>query len=160
MTSIWSSISAAVAGAAFAAVMSTSARASAACPAQDPAAVSGTVQEMFSALAAGDAKTARSYYTPDFYLFDGGVRFDAGGILALIQQAQHAGSTYTWKVTEPDVHFACKLAWIAYTNQGGVTKDGQLTPLTWLESGVLKYEHGRWMIRFMHSTRVPPKKTP
>jgi ketosteroid isomerase-like protein len=152
------SISAAVAAIAFAAVMS--APALAACPAQDPAAVSGTVQAMFSAMATGDVKTARSTFTPDFYLFDNGVRFDADGILALVQQAQHAGSTYTWKVTEPDVHFACKLAWIAYVNQGGVTKDGQQTPLTWLESGVLQYERGRWMIRFMHSTRVPPKKTP
>ena len=106
MTSKWSSV--AVAAAAFAAV--TSSPASAACPAQDPAAVSGTVQAMFSALATGDAKTARTYYTPDFYLFDGGVRFDADGIVALVQQAQHAGSTYTWNVTEPDVHFACELA--------------------------------------------------
>lgn len=146
------------AAAAFATLTSTPA--SAACPAQDPAAVSGTVQAMFSALATGDVKTARTYYAPGFYLFDGGVRFDADGILTLIQQAQHAGSTYTWKVTEPDVHFACKLAWIAYVNQGGVTKDGQQTPVTWLESGVLQYEHGRWLIRFMHSTRVPPKKTP
>jgi Domain of unknown function (DUF4440) len=157
MTFRRSSISAVVA-AAFAAV--TGSPASASCPAQDPAAVSGTVQAMFSAMATGDGKTARSYFAPDFYLFDNGVRFDADGILALVQQAQHAGATYTWKVTEPDVHFACKLAWIAYTNQGGVTKDGQETPVTWLESGVLQYEHGRWLIRFMHSTRVPPRKTP
>ena len=154
MTSKWSSV--AVAVAAFAAVTSTPA--SAACPAQDPAAVSGTVQAMFSAMATGDVKTAKAYFTPDFYIFDGGTRFDADGILALVQQAQHAGSTYVWKVTEPDVHFACKLAWIAYVNQGGVTKDGQETPVTWLESGVLQYEHGRWLIRFMHSTRVPPPK--
>jgi hypothetical protein len=147
-----------VAAALFGAVTSTPT--SAACPAQDPAAVSGTVQAMFSAMAIGDAKTAKTYFTSDFYLYDGGVRFDADGILALIQGAQHAGSTYTWKVTEPDVHFACKLAWIAYVNQGGVAKDGQETPVTWLESGVLQYEHGRWLIRFMHSTRVPPKKAP
>jgi ketosteroid isomerase-like protein len=156
MTSKWFSISAGVAT--LAALVSTPA--SAACPAQDPAAVSGVVQAMFSALATGDAKTAKTYFTPDFYLFDNGVRFDADGIVALLQQAQHVGSTYVWKVTEPDVHFACELAWIAYVNQGAVTKDGQETPVTWLESGVLQYEHGRWLIRFMHSTRVPPKKTP
>jgi hypothetical protein len=122
--------------------------------------VSGTVQAMFSALATGDAKTARRYFAPDFYLFDGGARFDADGILALIQTSQHAGKSYRWTVTAPQVHFACRLAWITYVNQGGVTTNGQETPATWLESGILQRQAGRWVIEFMQSTRVPPKTTP
>jgi len=138
-----------------AALAATASHVSAACPAADPAAVSGAVQGMFSAMAVRDLKAARGYLAPDFYIYDGGMRFDADGIFGLIGAQQQAGAVYTWKVTEPKVHFACDTAWITYVNTGGVAKAGQDTPLTWLESGVLKYEAGHWAIVFMHSTRVP-----
>jgi len=143
---------------AFAIAASVAGGASAACPAADPTVVSGSVQGMFSAMAAGDLKTTRSFFAPDFYIYDGGMRFDADGILGLIQGQQQTGAVYTWKVTEPKVHFACDTAWITYVNQGGVAKAGQDTPLTWLESGVLQYRNGRWLIAFMHSTRTPAPK--
>ncbi len=129
--------------------------ASAACPAPDPAAVSGAVQGMFSAMATGDLKAAERFMTPEFYIFDGGARFDGDGIFDLIGAQQKTGAAYSWKVTEPQVHFACDTAWITYVNRGGVTKTGQTTPVTWLESGVLEYKNGRWLIAFMHSTRAP-----
>ena len=134
--------------------------ASAACPPANPEAISGTIQAMYSALATGDVKAARSHFAPDFYLFDGGSQFDADGILALIQSAQRAGKTFQWTVTQPKVHFACRLAWITYVNQGGVTADGHETQATWLESGILRHAAGRWAIQFMQSTRVPPKTAP
>ena len=143
---------------AFALVAALAGAASAACPAPDPAAVSGAVQGMFSAMATGDLKAARTYLAPDFYIYDGGMRFDADGIFGLIGTQQQAGAAYTWKVTEPQAHFACDTAWITYVNKGGFAKAGQETPLTWLESGVLQYEQGRWLIVFMHSTRTPPPK--
>jgi Domain of unknown function (DUF4440) len=139
----------------FAMAVSAGSAAFAACPPENPAAVSGTVQSMFTALAKGDVKTAQTYMAPNFYLFDGGVRFDADGIFAVIQKAQQSGSTYTWKVTEPQVHFACNVAWITYVNQGGVATAGKEKPVTWLESGILRHEAGRWVILFMHSTRAP-----
>jgi hypothetical protein len=126
----------------------------AACPRADPAAVSGAVQAMFDALAAQDLKTTRTHLAPDFYAFDGGARFDADGLLALISEKQQSGSTFKWTVTAPQVRFACDAAWISYVNRGGITKAGQETPVTWLESGVLKWEAGRWVIQFLHSTRA------
>ncbi|MDE1938710.1 MAG: nuclear transport factor 2 family protein [Alphaproteobacteria bacterium] len=150
-SAIFSVLSSAV----FAAALSLGSAALAACPPANPAAVSATVQSMFTALAKGDVKMARTYMAPKFYLFDGGVRFDADGIFAAIQKAQQSGSTYAWNVTEPEVHFACNIAWITYVNQGGVTTAGKETPVTWLESGILRHEAGRWVILFMHSTRAP-----
>jgi ketosteroid isomerase-like protein len=132
--------------------------ASAACPPADPAAVAGTIQDMYSAVAAGDMTAAKRFTAPDFYIFDGGRRFDGDGIFGLMQGLEQSGAAYTWKVTEPKVAFACETAWITYVNRGGFTKAGQETPLTWLESGVLRYEAGRWKIAFMHSTRVPLPK--
>lgn len=132
--------------------------AAAACPAADPSAVSGAVQGMFSALAAGDLQTSRSYLAPEFFIFDGGVRFDGTGIMDVIARQQKDGSIYVWKVTDPEVRFACTTAWIAYVNKGSVTKDGATVPVTWLESGVLEHRSGRWLIVFMHSTRTPAPK--
>jgi len=75
------------------AVLATSTTVSAAaCPAPDPAAVSGAVPGMFSAMATGDLKAAHSYVVPDCYIYDGGMRFDADGIVGLIRQLQQAGA--------------------------------------------------------------------
>jgi len=131
-----------------------------ACPVPDSAAVSSAVQGMFSAMASGDLKAASSYLTPDFYIYDGGMRFDGDGILHVIQEQEKAGSVYAWTVTEPKVRFACETAWITYVNRGGFTKAGLQTPLTWLESGVLQYRKGRWLIAFMHSTPTPAATKP
>jgi ketosteroid isomerase-like protein len=126
----------------------------AACPPAEPAAVSGAVQAMFNALAAQDLHTARTYLAPDFYAFDRGTRFDADGLIALVGEKQRSGSSFKWTVTEPQVHFACDVAWITYVNRGGITKAGQETPVTWLESGVLEWKSGRWGLQFLHSTRA------
>ncbi len=145
---------AAAAGAAAALSMAASAHA---CPPQHPADVAGAIQAMYSALAVKDTAAARAHLTPGFYIYDNGVRFDADGIVKLIQNAQATGASYRWAVTEPRVEFACDTAWITYVNRGGVTRDGKETPLSWLESGVLKHVGDRWLIEFMHSTRVPAK---
>jgi hypothetical protein len=145
--------------AATAAVAFSAATEAQACAPQDPAAVAGAVQGMFSALERKDYTTARETLASDAYLFDNGQRFDRDSILALIQKAQASGATYRWRVTEPKVTFACDLAFITYENRGGVTRDDHETPLTWLESGLLRYEHGRWRIAFLHSTRETPPRT-
>ena len=148
--------SAALAWAGLFASPGSGAAAPSACAPVDPGPVAGTIQAMYTALAAGDAKTARAFMAPDFYIFDGGARFDTDGILGLIRKTQQAGATYRWQVTEPRAQIACDIAWITYVNRGGVAKAGQETPMTWLESGVLRWEAGRWVIEFMHSTRQPP----
>lgn len=128
----------------------------AACAPRDSEAVTNTIQAAFDAMKAGDIAKTRTYLSPDFYIFDLGRRFDADGILTLIQQQEQKGVAYEWKVTEPQVHQLCDTAWITYVNQGSFTRDGNTQPVTWLESGVLHYRKGRWTIEFMHSTRVPP----
>jgi ketosteroid isomerase-like protein len=149
-TAVWTLASAVLA----AASLSASAARTAACPRADSAAVSGAMQAMLNALAAQDLKTTRTYLAPDFYAFDGGTRFDAGGLLALVGEKQRSGSTFRWTVAAPQVRFACDIAWITYVNRGRITDAGHETPVTWLESGVLRREAGRWVIQFLHSTRA------
>jgi hypothetical protein len=49
-------------------------------------------------------------------------------------------------------------AWLTYINKGFVeTHDGRQS-VTWLESMVFEYQHGRWHVQFLHSTRMPQPK--
>lgn len=128
------------------------------CPPADSAAAVGAVQSMYSALGAGDIATARSWLAPGFYSFNGGSRFDTDSMLGLVTNDRRAGTSYAWRVTEPQVNFACDVAWITYVNQGSVTQAGRSYPMTWLESAILRYVNGRWTILFMHSTPAAPRQ--
>ena len=128
--------------------------ASAGCPVPDPQTVQADVQAMFDAAAVGNQALAQAHFTPDAYLFDGGGIYNAAGILDVIRDRRQEGTTYVWKVTDPDVRFLCDTASIAYVNRGAAIKNGQTTPVMWLESMILKAASGHWLIEFAHSTKV------
>jgi ketosteroid isomerase-like protein len=112
------------------------------------------VQALFEAFAARDMNAARALLAPDFHAFEHGVRFDADALVELIAKAQAGGTVFEWAITQPDIGIAGDMAWIAYANEGSVTRDGKRQPVTWMESAVLRREGERWSIRFLHSTRV------
>jgi hypothetical protein len=63
-------------------------------------------------------------------------------------------------VIEPQVHVSCNLAWITYVNKGAVQDSSGRQDVTWLESAILEsaildYVNGHWLIHFFHSTRAP-----
>jgi uncharacterized protein (TIGR02246 family) len=122
----------------------------------DQTAIVDLVRTMFEAVGADDLATFRTVVTPDFYLFENGVRFDAAGIMALIKAAHDAGTRIEWSITETDVRVAGEMAWVAYVNKGSITDAAGTKPRSWLESACLGKRDGRWQIAFMHSTRVPP----
>jgi hypothetical protein len=80
-----------------------------------------TVNTMFAALRTDDAAKLNSIIASDFYMFDGGARFNGESIMALIKAQQAAGKRYEWSVTEPDVHISGDTAWIAYVDRGSIT---------------------------------------
>jgi ketosteroid isomerase-like protein len=114
-----------------------------------------TLNTMFAAARTDDVIKFVSVVEPGFYIFDGGVRFDAQGLMAVIR-AQHAmGKRYEWNVTEPDVHIDGNTAWVAYVNKGSISDASGTKEETWLESAVLQKEGSAWKLVFVHSTRVP-----
>ena len=96
-----------------------------------------------------------SVIASDFYIFDGGARFNGDSIMAFIKAQHLAGKRYEWNVTEPDIHISGKTAWVAYVNKGSITDASGTVNQNWLESAFLQKQAGVWKIVFMHSTRVP-----
>jgi Domain of unknown function (DUF4440) len=121
----------------------------------DQARIVDTVSTIFSAALTDDVGKFDSVITPDFYIYDGGARFNGDSIMALIKAQHIAGKRYEWKVTEPDVHISGKTAWIAYVNKGSISDASGTVNQTWLESAFLEKQAGTWKIVFVHSTRVP-----
>ena len=114
-----------------------------------------TVSTIFTAARADDLGQFDSVIGPNFYIFDGGARFNGDSIMAFIRAQHLAGKRYEWNVTEPDVHISGKTAWIAYINKGRITDASGTINQQWLESAFLQKQAGAWKIVFMHSTRVP-----
>ena len=93
-----------------------------------------TVSTVFTAARTDDVAKFNSVIAPDFYIFDGGARFDGDALMALIK-AQHAGGKrYEWNVTEPDVHISGNTAWITYVNQGSISDASGTMNQKWSES--------------------------
>ena len=114
-----------------------------------------TVKTVFAAALTDDITLLNTVIVPEFYIYDGGARFSADGIMALIKTQLAAGKRFEWNVTEPDVHISGNTAWIAYLNSGRITDASGTTNQKWLESAFLEKRAGVWKIAFMHSTRVP-----
>jgi ketosteroid isomerase-like protein len=115
-----------------------------------------TVNTMFTAIQTDDAAKLNSVIAPDFYIFDGGRRFNAEEVMAIFKAQHLAGKRYEWNVTEPDVHISGNTAWIAYVNDGSISDASGTAHQQWLESGFLEKQAGTWKVVFMQSTRVPP----
>jgi cbb3-type cytochrome oxidase subunit 1 len=115
-----------------------------------------TVSTIFAAARVDDVAKFDSVIASDFYIYDGGARFNGDSVMARIKAQHAAGIHYEWNVTEPDVHISGKTAWIAYVNKGSITDaSGTTVNQNWLESAFLQKQSGIWKIVFMHSTRVP-----
>jgi ketosteroid isomerase-like protein len=114
-----------------------------------------TMSTMFAALQTEDAARLNSVVAPDFYVFDGGARFNGEAMMGLIKALHAAGKRYEWSVTAPDVHISGDTAWIAYVNEGSITDASGRVNQEWLESAFLEKQAGAWKIVFAHSTRVP-----
>jgi ketosteroid isomerase-like protein len=114
-----------------------------------------SVNTMLAALRTGDAAKLNSVIAPEFYMFDGGRRFNGEAIMAQITALEAAGKRYEWSVTEPDIHISGNTAWIAYVNEGSINDASGRVKQQWLESAFLEKQAGTWKILFVHSTRVP-----
>jgi hypothetical protein len=115
-----------------------------------------TVNTIFTAIQTDDAAKLNTVIAPEFYIFDGGRRFNAEQVMAIFKAQHLAGKRYEWNVIDPDVHISGNTAWIAYVNDGSISDASGGVRQQWLESGFLEKQAGTWKFVFMQSTRVPP----
>jgi hypothetical protein len=121
----------------------------------DQAQIVDTVSAIFTAARTDDVTKFDSVIASDFYIYDGGARFNGDSVMNLIKALHAEGKRFEWNVTEPDVHITGIMAWIAYVNKGSITDASGTVNQNWLESVFLQKQAGIWKIVFMHSTRVP-----
>jgi ketosteroid isomerase-like protein len=124
-------------------------------PMSDQKQIVRAVNTVFAAVRANDSQELDSVVTPDFYIFDGGVRLSADSLMTLIKAQYAAGKQYEWSVTDPDIHVSGNTAWIAFINKGRISDAAGSAEQQWLESAFLEKQAGIWKIAFMHSTRMP-----
>ena len=116
--------------------------------------VAGVMNALIDAFRTDNPERLQQITSPDFYAYDGGMRFTGPALMDLIKKGHASGKRWEWSITDPEIHVVCSLAWITYVNQGSVEDGSGRQSLTWLESAILEYSNGRWHIRFLHSTRA------
>jgi hypothetical protein len=116
--------------------------------------VVGAMESLYGSLRRDDLTGFREITTSDFHAYDGGAEFEGDALAKLVMKMHASGKLYEWSIVDPRVHVTCDSAWIRYVNKGWVQDATGRQDMTWLESAVLKFQDGRWRVRFFHSTRA------
>src|SRR5260370_34240030 len=87
----------------------------------DQTQIVNTVSVIFAAARTDDVAKFDSVIAPDFYIYDGGVRFTGDTVMAMIKAQHAAGKRHERNLTEPDLHITRQTAWIKNINQGSHT---------------------------------------
>jgi len=121
----------------------------------DQAQIVDTVSTIFTAARTDDVAKFDSVIASDFYIYDGGARFNGESIMAFIKAQHAAGKRYEWKVIDPDVHVGGNTARVAYVNKGSITDASGTVNQNWLESAFLEKQAGTWKIVFITAPASP-----
>ena len=120
-----------------------------------------SVQDLFQAMSAFDAKGIKETVTDDFQILDMGAVWDITQFLSALKSLEG-------KFKERRNYFnvirtvsSQNTTWISYWNKAVVTTvNNQTITLTWLESAVLVKDKNQWKIQHMHSTSVAEDSIP
>lgn len=121
----------------------------------DQAKVIEATRTMYVAAVHDDLAKFHTVAAPDFYAFDAGKRFTGDALMGRIKDLHAAGKVFVWEVTAPVVQIDGEMALITYVNKGSIQDQSGTRNVSWLESAVLRKDHGSWRIHFFHSTLVP-----
>ena len=123
--------------------------------ATDQTQISQAIRSIFTALAKDDEAGFSAATSSGFYAYEG-KRVTGPELTALIRKAHEAGRIYEWNLGPIDIHGGCDVAWAAWENHGRVGDATGMKPMTWLESAALHRDGSRWVVDFLHATRVAP----
>jgi hypothetical protein len=111
---------------------------------------------MYEAVANDDQLRLHQLLCQDFHAFENGVHMSGRELLGLMSEYYVAGKRYKWSVNSPQVEVVGGLGAVVYVNHGSVAEapGAEPTPLSWLETVLLRREESGWRIAFLHSTRT------
>src|SRR5258708_15206953 len=87
----------------------------------DQTQIVNTVSVIFAAARTDDVAKFDSVIAPDFYIYDGGVRFTGDTVVAMIKAQHAAGKRHQWNATEPHLHLNGNTPLLSYVNQRSIT---------------------------------------
>ena len=120
-----------------------------------------TIERAFVAIGKNDPMLLQEVFCADFHAFENGISMTGPELFELMSRYHAQGRRYQWSVNSPRIEAQGSLAVAVYVNRGFITEasGSDPTPMSWLETVLLRREESRWKLAFLHSTRVPKGET-
>lgn len=115
------------------------------------------IERTFAALGDNDRIRLEESLCEDFHAFENGISMTGAELFELMNTYHAQGRRYQWSVNSPQVEVQGSLGVVVYVNRGFITETpgSRPTPMSWLESVLLRRQESRWRLAFLHSTRTP-----
>jgi len=119
-----------------------------------------TIERAFVAIGNDDQPGLKEIFCEDFHAFENGISMTGRELFELMSKYHAQGRRYRWSVNSPQIEVQGNLGVVVYVNRGFISETGSdPTPMSWLETVLLRRQGFRWRLAFLHSTRVPQDRT-
>jgi hypothetical protein len=121
----------------------------------DARAMIATIEQIFAALGDNDRVRLNQLLCEDFHAFENGVQVTGHELLDLMSRFHAEGRRYQWTVNSPQAESQGNLGVLVYVNKGSITEPqaSSPTPMSWLETALLRRHASGWRLAFLHSSR-------
>jgi hypothetical protein len=115
-----------------------------------------TIERMYAAVGDDDRVRLDEVLCQDFHAFENGVHMTGRELLDLMSRYYAEGKRYRWSVNSPQIEVQGTLGAVVYVNHGSLIEapGADPTPLSWLETVLLRRQESGWRVAFLHSTRT------
>ena len=115
-----------------------------------------TIERMMAAVGNDDRVSLDEILCQDFHAFENGVHMTSRELLELMSRYYAEGKRYRWSVNSPQIEVDGSLGVIVYVNHGSIVEGpgADPTPMSWLETVLLRRQESGWRVAFLHSTRT------
>ena len=119
--------------------------------------VVAATERAFVAIGNDDKMLHKESFCEDFHAFENGISMTGAELFELMSRFRAQGRRYQWSVDSPQIEVQGTLGVVMYLNRGSVTETpgSDPTPMSWLETVLLRRQESKWRLAFLHSTRMP-----
>ena len=119
--------------------------------------VVAAIERAFVAIGNDDKMLLKESFCEDFHAFENGISMTGPELSELMRRYRAQGRRYQWSVDSPQIEVQGALGVVMYVNRGSITEipGSDPTPMSWLETVLLRRQESKWRLAFLHSTRMP-----